>query len=39
MPGWLKSVLYEGFFAYGLSYDNQNGAGEGGSSLLLKMCK
>lgn len=39
MLSWLKSVLYEGFFAYGLSHVNQDGANEGVSSLLLKMCK
>lgn len=33
------SALYEGFFAYGLRHINQDGAGEGVSSLLLKMCK
>lgn len=39
VPGWPVSELNGGFFAYGLSHINQDGAGEGVSSLLLKMCK
>lgn len=39
LGGWPVSELYERFFTHGLSPVNQDAAGEGVSSLLLKMCK